>query len=67
MASVRMAGPLVVFLGALKLHEHFQLVDATLLKENIGLRDLEPTFDLQITMLVRLRHAIPKRILPRDG
>lgn len=64
MVRIRMEGPLVVFLKTLELHEHFQLVDATLLKENLGQRNLEPTFDLQITMLVRLRHAIPKRILP---
>lgn len=61
-----MRGPLVVFLQVLELHEHFQLVNATLLKEKFGGRDLGQTFELQIAVLVRLRHAIPKRILPGD-
>jgi len=56
---------LVDFLKVLELYEHFQLVAATLLKEKPRQRNLEPTFDLQITIPVRLRHAIPKRILPR--
>ena len=67
MARVRMKGPLVVFLQVLELHEHFQLVYTTFLKENLGGRNLGQTFELQIAMLVRLRHAIPKRIFPGDG
>jgi hypothetical protein len=65
MARVQMKGHLVVFLKILELYEHFKLVGATLLKEKLEQRNVERTFDLQITMLVRLRHAIPKRIPPR--
>lgn len=66
MARVQMKGLLIIFLKILELYKHFQLVDSTLLKEKLWQRNLEPTFDLQITMLVRLRHAIPKRILLGD-
>jgi hypothetical protein len=65
-ARVQENGPLVVLLKVLELCEHSQLVDARLLKEKLGQRNLDPTFDLQITMLVCLRHAISKRILPGD-
>jgi hypothetical protein len=36
MARVQERGPLVVVLKVLELYEHFQLADATLLKEKLG-------------------------------
>lgn len=65
-ARVQEKTPLTISLQVLELCEYFQLVDATLLKEKLVERNLELTFDLQITVLVRLRHTIPKGILLRD-
>lgn len=65
-AKVQEKSLLSILSQVLELCEYSQLVNATLLKEKLGERDLELTFDLQITVLVRLRHTIPKRILPRD-
>lgn len=65
MARVQERGPLVVVLKIYELYEHFQLAAATLLKEKPEERQIEPTFDLQITVLVGLRHTITKVVLSR--